>query len=59
MKKISVFADGGSRGNPGPAGIGVILLDGKKTVKEFKKYIGSLRIISPNIMRLSTACRKP
>lgn len=41
MKKISVYIDGGSRGNPGPAGIGVVVLDAKgRTLKEFKKYIG-------------------
>ena len=40
-KKISLFIDGASRGNPGPAGIGVLILDaaGKK-IKEFYKYIG-------------------
>ena len=41
MKKISVYIDGGSRGNPGPAGIGVVILDEKgHKVKEFNKYIG-------------------
>ena len=41
MKKISLYVDGGSRGNPGPAGIGVVVLDEKgKTLKEFNKYIG-------------------
>jgi len=40
-KKLSIYVDGGSRGNPGPAGIGVVLKDGKgKAVKEFNKYIG-------------------
>lgn len=40
-KKISLFIDGASRGNPGPAGIGVLILDdaGKK-IKELYKYIG-------------------
>jgi len=41
MKKISIFADGGSRGNPGPSGIGVILTDSKgKKIKEFSKFLG-------------------
>lgn len=41
MKKVSLYVDGGSRGNPGPAGIGVIALDSKgKKLKEFNKYIG-------------------
>jgi ribonuclease HI len=41
MKKVSVYVDGGSRGNPGPAGIGVVILDKNgKRLKEFRKYIG-------------------
>ena len=40
-KTFFIYADGGSRGNPGPAGIGVVILDaGKKKVKEVFKYIG-------------------
>lgn len=40
-KKLEIYIDGGARGNPGPAGIGVVILgeDGKK-IKEFGKYIG-------------------
>ena len=41
MKNLSVYVDGGSRGNPGPAAIGVAIFEGKgKPVKEFNKYIG-------------------
>jgi len=41
MKSLLVYVDGGSRGNPGPAGIGVVILDEKgKKVKEFNKYLG-------------------
>ncbi len=29
---VKVFVDGGSRGNPGPAAIGVLILDGDKNV---------------------------
>ncbi len=32
--------DGGSRGNPGPAGIGGVLKNGKEEVAIFSKYIG-------------------
>ncbi len=36
-----VYIDGASRGNPGPAGIGVVFLDGKaRPVREFSKYLG-------------------
>lgn len=40
-KILHIFVDGASRGNPGPAGIGAVLLDEKgKTVAEVEKYIG-------------------
>lgn len=38
--KLIIFTDGGARGNPGPAGIGVVIKSGGKTVKEYGKYIG-------------------
>lgn len=39
--KIFLYIDGASRGNPGPAGIGVLILDkNRKKVKELYKYIG-------------------
>lgn len=41
-KKMSLYIDGASRGNPGPAGIGVVILDeSNKRLKEIYKYIGS------------------
>jgi len=41
IKKFLLYIDGGSRGNPGPAGIGVVIYDKEgKRVKEFNKYIG-------------------
>lgn len=39
--KIVIYTDGGSRGNPGPAAIGVILTDEKgKVIKEYAQKIG-------------------
>ena len=39
--KLTVYTDGGARGNPGPAGIGVVVFDGKnKIVKQASEYIG-------------------
>jgi len=39
--KIIIYADGGSRGNPGPAAIGVILIDEKgRVIKEYAEKIG-------------------
>ncbi|OGW75434.1 MAG: hypothetical protein A2Z72_06460 [Omnitrophica bacterium RBG_13_46_9] len=41
MKKLSLYVDGGSRGNPGPSGIGVVIFNEKgQKIKEFDKYIG-------------------
>lgn len=41
MKTLRVHTDGGARGNPGPAGIGVVITDsgGKELFKQ-GKYIG-------------------
>ena len=40
-EEIYIYTDGGSRGNPGPAAIGVVILDkNKKTIKEFGEYLG-------------------
>ena len=41
MKKVVVFTDGGARGNPGPAGIGVqIQSDMHEVLAELSEYIG-------------------
>lgn len=41
MEKIIVHSDGGARGNPGPAGIGVVIADGKgKVLAEVSEHIG-------------------
>lgn len=40
-EKLIIYSDGGARGNPGPAGIGVVILDEqKKVVGQISKYIG-------------------
>lgn len=40
-KKFHLYTDGGSRGNPGPSGIGIIILGpDKKKIKESFKFIG-------------------
>jgi ribonuclease HI len=40
-RKFFIYIDGASRGNPGPAGIGVVIRDEKKKVlKELYRYIG-------------------
>jgi len=41
MKKIIIYTDGGSRGNPGPAAIGVMFCNEKgQSIKEYSDYLG-------------------
>ena len=40
-KKLKLFTDGGARGNPGPAGIGAVILNEEgKVIVEISEYIG-------------------
>ncbi len=39
-EKLVINTDGGARGNPGPAGIGVVFQKNGKITEEFKEYIG-------------------
>ena len=40
MADITIFTDGGARGNPGPAGSGAVVYDGTKLVAEISQYLG-------------------
>lgn len=41
MERLKVYVDGASRGNPGDAGIGIVMLDENgNVVKEMSDYIG-------------------
>ena len=41
MGKIVIYTDGGSKGNPGPAGAGVVITDVKeRVIKEYANFIG-------------------
>jgi len=41
MENLTIYSDGGSRGNPGPAGIGFVIKDESgKIAKEGKKFLG-------------------
>jgi len=41
MKKITIYTDGGSRGNPGKAAIGVVFYNEKdQIIKKYGEYIG-------------------
>ena len=40
-KKFIIYTDGGARGNPGPAGIGVVIYDEQKQViNKLSEYLG-------------------
>lgn len=56
--KITIYTDGGARGNPGPAGIGIVvdgLASGKKT---FAEYIGEATNNEAEYRALITALEK-
>lgn len=39
--KVTIYTDGGARGNPGPAATGVVIKDAKgKTVAHYGEYLG-------------------
>jgi len=41
-EKLVIYSDGASRGNPGPAGIGILICDEKgEVVKEYEEFIGT------------------
>jgi len=40
QKCITIYTDGGARGNPGPAAIGVVFMNGAEIVEEYKEFIG-------------------
>ena len=41
MKKIIIYTDGGSRGNPGPASAGVVFYNEKgQSFKKYSQYLG-------------------
>lgn len=37
---VIIFTDGGARGNPGPAAIGIVFKQGEEIVYEYKEFIG-------------------
>ena len=37
---LEIYTDGGARGNPGPAGIGVVMWSGNELIGTYSKYIG-------------------
>ena len=39
--KINIYTDGGSRGNPGPSGIGVVITQEGQILKKYGEFIGN------------------
>lgn len=39
-KNLIIYTDGGARGNPGPAGIGIVICSTGGKCKKFSQYIG-------------------
>jgi len=39
-QKLTIYTDGGARGNPGPAGLGVVMYADGKIVKRHSRYLG-------------------
>jgi ribonuclease HI len=43
MKKIIIYTDGGSRGNPGPAAIGTVFCNERnQIIKKYSEYLGEM-----------------
>jgi len=40
MKKVKIYCDGASRGNPGPAAAAFVVLEEGKEIKRFKTFLG-------------------
>jgi ribonuclease HI len=40
MIKIEIFIDGASKGNPGPSGIGAVILRDGEVIRNISRYIG-------------------
>lgn len=41
MRQLDIYTDGACSGNPGPAGIGFVIRQDGKILKEFSQYIGN------------------
>jgi ribonuclease HI len=40
MKELEIYIDGASKGNPGPSGIGVVIVSQGETIRNLSSYIG-------------------
>lgn len=54
LKEVKIYCDGGSSGNPGPSGIGVVILIDNKVKIHYGEYIG---VATNNIAELTSVLR--
>ena len=40
MARVTIYTDGGARGNPGPAGAGAVVYDGTRKVADVSEFLG-------------------
>jgi ribonuclease HI len=40
VAKLTIYTDGGARGNPGPAAAGIVVYEGEKKIIELKQFLG-------------------
>lgn len=41
MRQLDIYIDGAAKGNPGPAGIGVVILQDGRVLKNISRFIGN------------------
>lgn len=41
MRQLDIYIDGAAKGNPGPAGIGVVILQDGQALKNISRFIGN------------------
>jgi len=59
MRKIIIYVDGGSRGNPGPAAIGAIFCNEKgQIIKKLSEYLGETTNNEAEYQAVTFALRK-
>jgi ribonuclease HI len=59
MRKIIIYTDGGSRGNPGPAAIGVVFCNEKdQIIKKYSQYLGQTTNNEAEYQALISALKK-
>ncbi|MCS7205814.1 MAG: ribonuclease HI family protein [Leptospiraceae bacterium] len=57
-KTIKIFCDGASKGNPGPAGIGGLILIDDQVIKEISQYVGNQTNNVAEYLALSTCLKE-